>query len=160
MATIYKFIVEQKAISGGGGRKSSGGTAPKGSGKKGKWVSLLGSPKGGVEANRKMRAINPLINKITFGAYEKATRLGRAGLGLVKMNDKTGALMFSGSAYAIMVALLIQVLLKWQNYEIQKAKKQNTQDFKQLENGIGAIHGQYKVVANVITGRQTYNQNK
>lgn len=160
MATIYKFIVEQKNLQGGEGRKAGGGRKPKGAGKKGRWVSLLNSPKGGVEANRKMRAVNPLLNKMTFGYYEKATRLGRAGLGLVKRNTETGAFMLSGTSITIIISMIIVALMKWQNYEMQKAKKQNAQDFKQLETGIGAIHGQYKIVTNVLTGRQTYNQNK
>lgn len=160
MATIYRFIVEQKNLQGGEGRKAGGGSKPKGAGKKGKWVSLLNSPKGGVEANRKMRAINPLLNKITYGYSEKAMRLGRAGLGLVKRNTETGAFAFSGTAMTIIISMIIVALMKWQNYEMQKAKKRNDQDFKQLENGIGAVHGQYKVAVNVLTGRQTYNQNK
>lgn len=160
MATIYKFIVEQKNLQGGEGRKAGGGSNPKGAGKKGRWVSLLNSQKGGVEANRKMRAINPALNKLTFGYYEKATRLGRAGLGLVKRNTATGAFAFSGTAMTIIISMIIVALMKWQNFEMQKAKKQNAQDFKQLENGIGAVHGQYKVAVNVLTGRQTYNQNK
>lgn len=160
MATIYRFIVEQKNVEGGGGRKPSGASKPKGAGKKGKWASLLNSPKGGVEANRKLRAINPLLNKITYGYSEKAMRLGRAGLGLVKRNTETGAFALSGTAMTIIISMIIVALMKWQNYEMQKAKKRNDQDFKQLENGIGAVHGQYKVAVNVLTGRQTYNQNK
>ena len=52
MATIYKFIVEQKNLQGGEGRKAGGGRKPKGAGKKGRWVSLL-EPKRWCRTNRK-----------------------------------------------------------------------------------------------------------
>lgn len=161
MATIYRFIVEQKAASGGDGRR----TKPEGSGrksaaKKGRWVSIFGGEKGGVEHNRKMRAINPLLNRATGGWWEKGMRVGRAGLGLVKRNTETGAYGVSWTSVAIIVAFAIQMLLKWQKTEQIKAQKLNAQNYKQLENGFGAIHGQYEVSTHVLTGRHTYNQNK
>lgn len=161
MATIYRFIVEQKTSTSGDGRR----TKPEGSGrkaaaKKGRWVSILGGEKGGVEHNRKLRAVNPLINRATGGLWEKGMRVGRAATGLITRNTETGKLGVSGPAIAIIVAFAIQLLLKWQKHEQVKAQKLNTQNYKQLENGIGAIHGQYKVTTNVFTGRHTYNQNK
>ena len=67
MATIYRFIVEQKISGGGGtGRKpTQEGGNKKSPAKKGRMVSIFGGEKGGVEHNRKLRAINPLINRIT-----------------------------------------------------------------------------------------------
>lgn len=161
MATIYRFIVEQRTSTTGDGRKPRESSATKGAAKKGRAVSLLGGRKGGVEHNRKMRAINPLINRATGGAWEKGTRLTRAGLGLVQVNSETGKFAgFSSSAIAIIIAFTIQALLKWNSKERQKADKANTQNFKMLENGVGAIHGQYQVSADFWTGRLTYNQNK
>lgn len=159
MATIYRFIVEQKKSKGGDGRKPREGSK-KGSGKKGRWVSVLGGEKGGVEHNRKLRAINPLLNRATGGWWEKGMRLGRAGLGLVKRNTETGAYGVSWTSVAIIIAFVLQVLMKWQRQEIAKARKLNEQNFKQLENGYGSIHGQYKVSTAFWTGRHTYNQNK
>ena len=162
MATIYRFIVEQKISSTGSGRtpKDPSSTG-KGAAKKGKWVSMIGGgEKGGVEHNRKMRAINPLLNRMTGGAWEKGMRLGRAGAGLIQRNTETGKIRASGTAIAIIVAFAIQMLMKWQRAEMQKAEKRNMQDFKRLENGFGAIHNQYSISTNVITGRNTYNQNK
>lgn len=161
MATIYRFIIEQKISTGGDGRR----TKPEGSGrkataKKGRWVSILGGEKGGVEHNRKLRAINPLINRATGGWWEKGMRVGRAGAGLVTRNTETGELGISGPAIAIIIAFVIQLLLKWQKSEQIKAQKLNAQNYKQLENGFGAIHGQYEVSTNILTGRHTYNQNK
>ena len=74
MATIYRFVIEQKASASGGGRKDTSpgnGGAKKGAAKKGRMVSIFGGERGGVEHNRKMRAINPLINKATGGYWEK-----------------------------------------------------------------------------------------
>lgn len=159
MATIYRFIVEQRTRSTGEGRKPRD-VVGKGAAKKGRWVSVIGGEKGGVEHNRKMRAINPLLNRMTGGAWEKGMRLGRAGMGLIQRNTETGAYGVSGTAIAIIIAFVIQSLMKWQRAEMAKAQRLNAQDFKRLENGYGAIHGEYKVSANVITGRYTYNQNK
>ena len=165
MATIYRFIIEQKTSGGssgsGTGRKvKQSGSNYKTTAKKGRWVSILGGEKGGVEHNRKMRAINPLINRATGGWWEKGMRIGRAGMGLVTQNTETGKLGFSGPAIAIIIAFAIQMLLKWQKFEMVKAQQMNTQNYKQLENGVGAIHGQYEVSTHIFTGRHTYNQNK
>ena len=157
MATIYRFIIEERQ-GRSSGRKTSSGT--KGASKKGRNLPILGGQKGGVEHNRKFRAINPLLNKITGGNWEKGLRLGRAGLGLVTKNSVTGAIGLSPVAIAIILAFTIQTLLKWQNQERVRADKLNTQNFKQLENGVGAVHGQYKLNVNFWSGRTTYNQNK
>ena len=161
MATIYRFIVENK----GGGRSSGDGRKAKtehtkGSGKQ-KTVTLLGSMKGGVEHNRKMRAINPLLNKMTGGVWEKGMRVGRAGLGLVKFDATTGAFAgFSGTAIAILIAFVITTLLKLQKIQQEQARQINTQNYKAMENGFSAIHGAYTVTADVISGRLKYNENK
>ena len=161
MATIYKFVVEQKVSGGGTGRNDSAGKPAKRTpAKKGKWVSIFGGSRGGVEHNRKLRAINPLMNKATGGVWEKSMRIGRAGLGLVQRNTVTGKFHFSGVAILIIFEFLIQLLMKIHKMEILKAEKLNAQNFRQLENGVGAVHGQYKIATNYLTGRQTYNQNK
>ena len=164
MATIYRFIVEQKGVGGGGfgGRKSTedSGVDKKTPSKKGKWVSLLGSERGGVEHNRKTRAINPLLNKMTGGWWEKGTRLGRAGLGLVQKNQKTGAIRLSPVATAIIIAFVIQLLLKWQAKEREKARQINEQNYKSLENGFSSVRGEYSIAVDLLTAKHTYNQNK
>lgn len=159
MATIYRFIIEN---GGSGGARSSGG-GTKGAAKKGKWVSLLNSNKGGVEHNRKLRAINPVLNKATGGAWEKGMRLGRAGLGLVQTRvDSQGNRHFrlSTTAFTIIIAFVLQELMKWWKFEQQKADKINSQNFKQMENGYNAVHGAYSVGLNIWTGQRTFNENK
>ena len=160
MATIYRFIVEQKTSSKGGGRKGGDSGGSKGSGKR-KTVTLLGSMKGGVEHNRWSRAINPVLNKATGGVWEKGMRLGRAGLGLVKFDAQTGAIAgVSGVAITIIIAFVLQMLIKWQAWEREKASRINSQNYKSMENGFGGIHGAYNVSADIVTGRLTYNENK
>ena len=161
MATIYKFLIEQRTVADSGGRKTtkSGNKATKGAAKKGKSISIFGGEKGGVEHNRKMRAINPLINKATGGAWEKGMRTTRAIGGLIK-EDKNGNIGIGGPALIILIQMVLLGLLKWQEFERDKATKMNEQNYKQLENGIGGIHGAYEVSTHILTGRQTYNQNK
>ena len=161
MATIYRFIVEQKASGGSG--DSTKPRASKGAAKKGKNLPLFGfgGGKGGVEHNRKMRAINPILNKVTGGVWEKGMRLGRAGLGLVKFDAQTGAIAgLSGVAITIIISFVLQMLIKWQAWEREKASKINSQNYKSMENGFGGIHGAYNVSADIVTGRLTYNENK
>lgn len=160
MATIYRIAIEQTtSAKGEDGRK---GGNRKGTGKStAKTTTLLGSMRGGVEHNRKMRAINPVLNKATHGYWERGMRLGRAGLGLVKYDKETGKFAgLSGPAIAIIIAFVLQMLIKWNNQERERAKNLNAQNYKMLENGVGAINGAYQVNAEFWTGRQTYNQNK
>lgn len=164
MATIYRFIVEQKASGDGGGRNPvDGGGNKKGAGKKTTtlWKYATGSGKGGVEHNRYMRAVNPVLNKATGGAWEKATRLGRAGVGFVKVDKNTGKFAgFSAVAIVIIIQMAIMALLKWQQKEKQKADRANAQNYKMLENGVNFVRGEYDISTNIFTGRHTYNQNK
>ena len=163
MATIYRFIIEQKQTGGGGnGRRSTGTGSKKGASKgKVKTITLLGSAKGGVEHNRYMRAVNPLLNKMTGGVWERGVRLGRAGAGLLKFNASTGAIVgVSAVAITIIISFLIQYILKIQARDREIARKQNTRNYQMLENGVGSIHGQYEISTNMWNGRQTYNQNK
>lgn len=163
MATIYRFIVEQKQAKGGSGN-SSKPRANKGAAKKGSNLPLLGGSRGGVEHNRVSRAINPLLNKVTGGVYEKGTRLVRAVGGIAKPNPKTGKMGVSLPAIAIIIAfVLIQtwnMLQKWNQRERQSAEKANMANFKRLENGSSAIHGSYRVMVDGWSGRVTYNENK
>lgn len=166
MATIYRFIVEQKQTGGSGG---TGRTPKQPSSNKGgagkKTTSLFsyatGEGKGGVEHNRYMRAINPMLNKATGGAWEKGMRLGRAGAGLIQVDKTTGAFAgFSAVAIVIILQMIINTVLKFQERDRKIAKQQNMQNFKMLENGVGAIHTNYDISVNVWSGKRTYNENK
>ena len=162
MATIYRFIVEQQQGRGSSGRKSAScQTSTKKSAKE-KSFTLLGTM--GVEHNRKLRAINPLLNKATGGYWEKGMRLGRAGLGLVKFkNNGAGGLAFAGISWvaiAIIISYVIQTTMKYHNKQIQDNEKVNKQNYRKLETGQNAIHGAYETVTNWWSGKRTYNENK
>ena len=162
MATIYRFIVEQKISQSGSGRNALDPNATrKTTAKKGKSVSFFGGDKGGVEHNRKMRAINPLLNRMTGGYWEKGMRATRASIGLAKNVSEKGAKgVFTGPAIIILIAMVVTALMKVLDNEQRKAREMNAQNYKQLENGVGSINGQYRVSTNFLTGRHTYNQNK
>lgn len=163
MATIYRFIVEQQTSTRtSSGRKStekSGGTKKS---SKDKTFTVLGTM--GVEHNRKMRAINPLLNKATGGLWEKGMRVGRAGLGLVKLKQTAGGgLAFAGIsavAIAIIVSFIIQTTMKYHNMQIQDNEKVNKQNYRKLETGQNAIHGAFETTTNWWSGKRTYNENK
>ena len=161
MATIYRILVEQSTrATKEDGRKGGNrvGTSKKTTAKT---HNLFGGSRGGVEHNRKMRAINPLVNKATGGYWEKGMRLGRAGMGVGNAYANGGIKGVLGSVgFIIIVQMVLVALIKWQQKERQKALELNAQNFKQLENGIGAIHSSYEINVDFWTGRQTYNQNK
>ena len=165
MATIYRFIVEQGTSAKSGGR-TSGENSKKQTAKSTTLLKMMkGGEKGGVEHNRKMRAINPLLNKMTGGYWEKGMRVGRAGLGLVKFkkNANTGKMEYaglSGPAIAIIIAFLLQTMMKHHAKLIAKEQERNKLNYKAMENGFGAVHGEYETNVNFWTGRTTYNENK
>lgn len=165
MATIYRFIVEQGTSKSAGGR-TSGENSKKKTAKSTTLLKMLGGgEKGGVEHNRKMRAINPLLNKMTGGYWEKGMRIGRAGLGLVKFrqNANTGKMEFaglSGPAIAIIIAFLLQTMMKHHAKLIAKEQERNKLNYKAMETGVGAVRGEYETSVNVWSGKISYNQNK
>lgn len=164
MATIYRFIVENRQTeSRSSGRKSdseSSGGKKRGAAKKGRYVSILGGEKGGVEHNRKLRAINPLLNKATGGYWERGMRLGRAGAGLITKNTETNKIGISGPAIAIIIAMIITSLLRYRRKAMDIANKNNENNFKAMENGYGTVHESYTVSKTFWSGTITYNQNK
>ena len=155
MATIYRFQIEQQESRSGGRKSRDTNESKRTTAKKLK----SSSNRGGVEHNRKMRALNPMINKMTGGAWEKGMRFSRAAFGIRK-EDKNGNMVFSTVAIAIIAQMFINYLLNYQRAERLRAQRENNQNFKQLENGYGSIHGSYEISTNILTGRHTYNQNK
>lgn len=163
MATIYRFIVEQKASGGSG--DSTKPRASKGAAKKGAKMPFLGGGKGGVEHNRKMRAINPILNKVTNGVWEKGMRLTRAGAGLAKnVSEKGWKGAMGGPAIWIIIAFAAitawNMVQKWNARERANAAKLNAQNFKAMENGSGTVHGAYSIAVNGWSGHISYNENK
>lgn len=163
MATIYRFIVEQKASGGSGDTTKP--RASKGAGKKGAKMPFLGGGKGGVEHNRKMRAINPIFNKVTNGVWEKGMRLTRAGVGFANnVKDKGLKGAMGGPAIWIILAFVFNTVWnavqKWNQRDRANAAKLNAQNFKAMENGSGTVHGAYSIAVNGWSGHISYNENK
>ena len=156
MATIYRVIVEQSSKSKGEDGRKGGNRKPR----VGKTPELFAGSRGGVEHNRYLRAINPVLNTATGGYWEKGLRLGRAGLGIVNKAGAIGAGALLSVGATIIASFILQWLIKWNKAERQRAQELNAQNFKQLENGVGAIHSSYEINVDFLTGRQTYNQNK
>ena len=159
MATIYRFIVEQQQGMGGGSGRNNGSTTKKNA--KDKYFTLSGSL--GVEHNRKLRAINPVLNKATGGYWEKGMRLGRAGLGLLTVKKKGKGAMsvgISATALAIILSFVIQTGIKHHQKLIQQSEKENKQNFKKMETGETSVHTSFTVATNMWSGKRTYNENK
>lgn len=165
MATIYRFIVEEGTAKSGSGGRKSGGSSKKKSGKTITALSALGTGgKGGVEHNRKLRAINPLLNRVTGGYWEKGMRVGRAGLGLVKFKKMdNGSFAFAGlstTAIAIIISFAIQTAMKHHAKLIERTEQENKRAYKRLETGVSAVHGNYSVTQDYWSGKISYNENK
>lgn len=162
MATIYRFEITQKVQQvGGGGRKGNTTPSTKTTAKLGKNALDVGGSRGGVEHNRRLRAINPLLNKATHGYWEKGMRVGRAGIGFTKTlaTEGIGSAMV-GVGATIILSFLLQMLMKIQNQQREHAKSMNSQNFKAMENGVGAVNNQFDISVNLWDNRATYNQNK
>ena len=162
MATIYRFEITQKTQQvGGGGRKGNTTPSTKTTAKLGSGSLDVGGRKGGVEHNRRLRAINPVLNKMTHGYWEKGMRVGRAGIGFTKTlaTEGIGSAMF-GVGATIILSFLFQMLMKIQNQQREHAKSTNSQNFKAMENGVGAVNNQFDISVNLWDNRATYNQNK
>ena len=160
MATIYRFIVEASKA-GMGSFDADGNPVPrKGAGSKGGGSLTAHNPfgknSGGVEHNRYMRPINPLLNQITGGWWEKGTRLARAGGGVLDVAKKQGigsALVSTGSLIILQFAIMMAV----QAFQDQqkKAKEENQSNYLKITSGQTTLGQDYKVSRNIF-GKITY----
>lgn len=161
--TTYQFIITSQtrgAGVGAGGRKSTA-KSKKTTAKSTTILRELTNNKGGVEHNRKLRAVNHLFNKATGGIYEQAVRVGRAGLGLVKFDKESGkAVGLSGPAIAIIIAFVLSLLDKLFNSMRKSNEETNQRNYKALENGSSQVKDIQSVTANWFTGKINYNENR
>ena len=164
MATIYRFIVEARKATGVAtdadgnviprkGAGSKGGSSGSGSG------FNFGGSRGGVEHNRYMRPINPLINRLTGGYWEKANRVGRAIGGLpeaFKTKDgKFTASGFGSTASLILVQFAIMEVDKLIREQMKKSKEENQANFLKIKSGQTTLGQDYKVSKDIF-GKVTY----
>lgn len=162
MATIYRFIVEAQKASGVQ-YDADGNVIPrKGAGSKGGGSGRgfnLGGSRGGVEHNRYMRPINPLMNRLTGGYWEKGQRVGRALLGLPEsFKTKDGKFTMAGlgsTASLILIQFAIMEVDKLIREQMKKAKEENQANYLKIVSGQTTIGQDYKVSRNIF-GKITY----
>ena len=154
MATIYEFIVRDQTKNGEQVMidNETGEVIAKKSVAKEK--PLSGSNKG-VDHNRYMRAVNPLINRYVPG-FEKYVRGGRAVVGVYDTFVKEGLTASLTSVGAIV--LLEMVLTKLDDMrreKIEEAKKENIANYNKLVTGQSQL-SQNVVATQNIWGKITF----
>lgn len=154
MATIYEFIVRDQTKNGKQEMidPETGEVISKKSVAKEK--PLSGSNKG-VDHNRYMRAVNPLINRYVPG-FEKYVRGGRAVVGVYDTFVKEGLTASLTSVGAIV--LLEMVLTKLDDMrreKIEEAKKENIANYNKLVTGQSQL-SQNVVATQNIWGKITF----
>jgi len=160
MATIYRFIVEARKATGVSYDANGNPIPVKGAGSKG-GASLVahnpsGRNRGGVEHNRYMRPINPLLNRLTGGYWEKFNRVGRsvAQIGSDLSNNK-GLSAFTGTAGLIILQFAIMEVDKYVREQMKKAKEENQANYLKIVSGQTTLGQDYKVSRNIF-GKITY----
>ena len=134
MATIYEFIVRDQTKNG---KKlmidpETGEVIGKSSVAKEK--PLSGSNKG-VDHNRYMRAVNPLINRYVPG-FEKYVRGGRAIVGVFDTLAQTGIKSaITGVGAIVLLELALTKLDDLRREKIEETKKENIANYNKLVTG-------------------------
>jgi hypothetical protein len=160
MATIYRFIVEASK-STGVATDADGVVIPrKGAGSKGGASGSgrgfnFGGTRGGVEHNRFMRPINPLMNRFTGGWWEKGQRVGRAAMALPSEIGAKGIGALSSVASLILIQFAIMEFDRRFREEKRKANEENQANFLKLKSGQTTLGQDYKVSKNIF-GKITY----
>jgi hypothetical protein len=161
MATIYEFIIRsQGGVSGTTQVDADGNAIPlKGAGVKG-GTSLTahnptGKSSGGVDHNRYMRPINPLINRWTGGFWEKGQRGFNAARQLPAEMKAKGVGALTSVAGLILLQLAIMEFDKWFREQQKKAKEENKANFLKITSGQTVLSQDYKVSKNIF-GKITY----
>lgn len=166
MATIYRFIVE------GVGQAqatnllathdvdANGVLIPKkGAGSKGGSSLVAHNPSGkrsgGVDHNRYMRPINPLLNRITGGWWEKGQRVGRAMAQLPADIKANGMGALGSVASLIILQFAIMEVDKYIREQKKKAQEENKSNYLKIVSGQTTIGTDYKVGRNIF-GKITY----
>jgi hypothetical protein len=166
MATIYRFIVESTGqaqtqnLLANNSVDANGVLIPKkGAGSKGGGSLVAHNPTGkrggGTEHNRYMRPVNPLLNRVTGGWWEKGTRGVRAGTQLVRDLDNSGMKALAGTASLILLQLAIMEIDRQFREQKKKAKEENQSNYLKIISGQTTIGTDYKVSRNIF-GKITY----
>lgn len=159
MATIYKFILETRSDASQSVTISANGEILplKGAGTKADDVGRLYTGSNvGVEHNRYMRLINPVLNRYTGGWWEKGVRMGRSAIGVVNVARTSGLGAALASVGMIQIGqLAIMELVKWIEREKKKANEENQANYLKLRSGTTMLPKDYKITKNFF-GKLTY----
>ena len=134
MATIYEFIVRDQTKNGKQEMidPETGEVIAKKSVAKEK--PLSGSNKG-VDHNRYMRAVNPLINRYVPG-FEKYVRGGRAIVGVYDTLVHTGIKSaITGVGAIVLLELALTKLDDMRREKLEETKKENIANYNKLVTG-------------------------
>ena len=154
MATIYEFIVRDQTKNGKQEMidPDTGEVIAKKSVSKEK--PLSGSNKG-VDHNRYMRAVNPLINRYVPG-FEKYVRGGRAIIGVYDTLVQTGIKSaITGVGAIVLLELALTKLDDLRREKIEEAKKENVANYNKLITGQTQLSQNVKATKN-IWGKVTF----
>ena len=154
MATIYEFIVRDQTKNGKQEMidPDTGEVIAKKSVAKEK--PLSGSNKG-VDHNRYMRAVNPLINRYVPG-FEKYVRGGRAIIGVYDTLVQTGIKSaITGVGAIVLLELALTKLDDLRREKIEEAKKENVANYNKLITGQTQLSQNVKATKNIF-GKITF----
>ena len=154
MATIYEFIVRDQTKNGKQEMidPETGEVIAKKSVAKEK--PLSGSNKG-VDHNRYMRAVNPLINRYV-PSFEKYVRSGRAIVGVFDTLVQTGITSAMTSVGAIvLLELALTKLDDMRREKLEETKKENIANYNKLVTGQSQL-SQNVVATQNIWGKITF----
>ena len=148
MATIYEFIVRDQTKNGKQEMidPDTGEVIAKKSVAKEK--PLSGSNKG-VDHNRYMRAVNPLINRYVPG-FEKYVRGGRAIVGVFDTLATTGIKSaITGVGAIVLLEMVLTTLDDLRREKIEEAKKENIANYNKLITGQTQLSQNVKATKNI-----------
>jgi hypothetical protein len=155
MATIYRFIVEEKQGNAGHTSTVDGASVPRnGAGNKG---FNLGGMFGGTEHNRYMRPVNSVMNRVTGGVWERGVRVTKAGANVLNAGATDGLAGILGSVgFYIIVQFLVIEMMKMFEQEKKKAREENQANFLKIKTGQTVLGPDYKINRDIF-GRITYS---
>jgi hypothetical protein len=159
MATIYRFIVEARKATGVSYDADGNPIPAKGAGSKGGGSLTAHNPsgknRGGVEHNRYMRPINPLMNRFTGGWWEKGQRVGRAGVGFITEASTKGIGALATTGGLILMQFAIMEVDKMIREQMKRAKEENQANYLKIVSGQTTLGQDYKISRNIF-GKITY----
>jgi len=136
MATVYTFLVKNAGGVGGGTSVADSNGMPSGKKGAGSRIPFFTGSNRGVEHNRYMRALNPIINRYTGGMWEKGNRLFRAGTGMIDTWKSQGAMAaLTGVGSVLIIQFALMEAIKAIEKARKDAKEDNQANYFKIKNG-------------------------